>query len=204
MDSIDRKLLSLLQDDASMPLQDIAARVGLSVNPCWRRIKRMESEGIIRARVAVLDPEKVGLNVTVFVRIKIREHTSEWVKRFAAAIRSIAEIAECHRMGGDVDYMLKVIVADIAGYDRVYKQLITKVPGLGEVSALFSMERIKYTTKIELIARVARNVAEEWISLDHIKILILLLERPVQPLEGRIGLVSDCMNAGDSAGPFLG
>ena len=149
MDSIDRKLLSLLQDDASMPLQDIAARVGLSVNPCWRRIKRMESEGIIRARVAVLDPEKVGLNVTVFVRIKIREHTSEWVKRFAAAIRSIAEIAECHRMGGDVDYMLKVIVADIAGYDRVYKQLITRVPGLAEVSALFSMERIKYTTKME-------------------------------------------------------
>jgi Lrp/AsnC family transcriptional regulator len=149
MDSIDRKLLSLLQDDASMPLQDIAARVGLSVNPCWRRIKRMESEGIIRSRVAVLDPEKVGLNVTVFVRIKIREHTSEWVKRFAAAIRSIGEIAECHRMGGDVDYMLKVIVADIAGYDRVYKQLIAKVPGLGEVSALFSMERIKYTTKIE-------------------------------------------------------
>jgi Lrp/AsnC family transcriptional regulator len=149
MDSIDRKLLSLLQDDASMPLQDIAARVGLSVNPCWRRIKRMESEGIIRARVAVLDPEKVGLNVTVFVRIKIREHTSEWVKRFAAAVRSIAEIAECHRIGGDIDYMLKVIVADIADYDRVYKELITRVPGLADVSALFSMERIKYTTKIE-------------------------------------------------------
>ena len=148
MDAIDRKLLSLLQDDASMPLQDIAARVGLSVNPCWRRIKRMESEGIIRARVAVLDPEKVGLNVTVFVRIKIREHTAEWVKRFAAAIRSIAEIAECHRLGGDVDYMLKIIVADIAGYDRVYKELITRVPGLADVSALFSMERIKYTTKI--------------------------------------------------------
>ena len=132
-----------------MPLQDIAARVGLSANPCWRRIKRMESEGIIRARVAVLDPEKIGLNVTVFVRIKIREHTSEWVKRFASAIRSIAEIAECHRMGGDVDYMLKVIVADIAGYDRVYKELITRVPGLADVSALFTMERIKYTTKIE-------------------------------------------------------
>jgi Lrp/AsnC family transcriptional regulator len=146
---MDRKLLSLLQDDASMALQDIAARVGLSVNPCWRRIKRMESEGIIRARVAVLDPEKVGLNVTVFVRIKIREHTSEWVKRFAAAVRSIAEIAECHRIGGDIDYMLKVIVADIADYDRVYKELITRVPGLADVSALFSMERIKYTTKIE-------------------------------------------------------
>ena len=132
-----------------MPLQDIAARVGLSVNPCWRRIKRMESAGIICARVAVLDPDKIGLNVTVFVRIKIKEHTSEWVKRFGAAIRSIPEIAECHRMGGDVDYMLKVIVADIAAYDRVYKQLITKVPGLADVSALFSMERIKYTTKME-------------------------------------------------------
>ena len=149
MDAMDRKLLSLLQDDASMPLQDIAARVGLSINPCWRRIKRMESEGIIRARVAVLDPEKVGLNVSVFVRIKIREHSSEWVKRFAVAIRSIPEIAECHRIGGDIDYMLKVIVADIAGYDRVYKELIARVPGLAEVSALFSMERIKYTTKIE-------------------------------------------------------
>lgn len=132
-----------------MPLQDIAARVGLSINPCWRRIKRMESEGIIRSRVAIVDPEMVGLRVTVFVRIKIREHTAEWVKRFAAAIGSIAEIAECHRMGGDIDYMLKVIVADIAGYDRVYKQLITQVPGLVDVSALFSMERIKYTTKIE-------------------------------------------------------
>ena len=149
MDSIDRRLLSLLQDDASTPLQDIAARVGLSVNPCWRRIKRMEAAGIIRARVAVLDPDKVGLHVTVFVRIKVREHTSDWVKRFAAAVRSIAEIAECHRMGGDVDYLLKVVVADIAGYDRVYNQLISKVPGLADVSALFSMERIKYTTKIE-------------------------------------------------------
>jgi len=149
MDAVDRKLLSLLQDDASIPLQDIAARVGLSVNPCWRRIKRMESEGIIRARVAVLDPDKLGLHVTVFVRIKIREHTADWVKRFATAIRSIPEIAECHRIGGDIDYLLKVIVADIASYDRVYNQLIAKVPGLADVSALFSMERIKYTTRIE-------------------------------------------------------
>jgi len=132
-----------------MALQDVAARVGLSVNPCWRRIKRMESEGIISARVAVLDPEKLGLHVTVFVRIKVREHTTDWVKRFAAAVRSVPEIAECHRIGGDVDYMLKVIVADIAAYDRVYKHLIGKVTGLAEVSALFSMERIKCTTRIE-------------------------------------------------------
>jgi Lrp/AsnC family transcriptional regulator len=149
MDSIDRKLLSLLQDDASIPLQDMATRVGLSVNPCWRRIKRMESEGIIRARVALLDPEKLGLNVTAFVRIKIREHSPDWVKRFAVAVKSIPEIAECHRIGGDIDYLLKVIVADIAGYDRVYKRLIARVPSLADVSALFSMERITYTTKIE-------------------------------------------------------
>jgi Lrp/AsnC family transcriptional regulator len=149
MDSTDRKLLSLLQDDASLPLQDLAAEVGLSVNPCWRRIKRMEAQGIIRARVAVLDPDKIGLRLTVFVRIKIREHSADWVKRFAAAIRSIGEIAECHRIGGDVDYLLKVLVADMAGYDRVYKQLIAKIPGLADVSALFSMERIKYTTKME-------------------------------------------------------
>jgi Lrp/AsnC family transcriptional regulator len=149
MDSTDRKLLSLLQDDASLPLQDLAADVGLSVNPCWRRIKRMEAQGIIRARVAVLDPDKIGLHLTVFVRIKIREHSADWVKRFAAAIRSIGEIAECHRIGGDVDYLLKVLVADMAGYDRVYKQLIAKIPGLADVSALFSMERIKYTTKME-------------------------------------------------------
>jgi Lrp/AsnC family transcriptional regulator len=155
MDTIDRALLSLLQDDATTPLQDLASRVGLSVNPCWRRIKRMEAEGIIRARVAVLDPEKLGLKVTVFVRIKIREHTADWVKRFAEAVKSIAEIVECHRIGGDVDYMLKVIVADIADYDRVYKQLIKRVPSLADVSALFSMERIKCTTKIEPPARKA-------------------------------------------------
>ncbi|MGA2189885.1 MAG: Lrp/AsnC family transcriptional regulator [Steroidobacteraceae bacterium] len=149
MDTIDRKLLSLLQDDASIPLQDVAVRVGLSVNPCWRRIKRMESDGIIRGRVAVVDPEKLGLNVTVFVRIKVREHSAEWVLRFADAVQSISEIAECHRIGGDVDYLLKVMVADIASYDRVYRQLIARVPNLADVSALFSMERIKCTTKIE-------------------------------------------------------
>lgn len=149
LDSTDRKLLSLLQDDASLPLQDLAADVGLSVNPCWRRIKRMEAQGIIRARVAVLDPDKIGLHLTVFVRIKVREHSADWVKRFAAAVRSIGEIAECHRIGGDVDYLLKVLVADMAGYDGVYRQLIAKIPGLADVSALFSMERIKYTTKME-------------------------------------------------------
>jgi Lrp/AsnC family transcriptional regulator len=150
LDSLDRAILSLLQDDAALPLQEIAGRVGLSTNPCWRRIKRMEADGVIRGRVALLDPDKVGLKVTVYVRIKTREHNAEWVKRFADAVHSISEIAECHRIGGDVDYLLKVVVADIAGYDRVYRQLITRVPSLVDVSALFSMERIKSTTKLEL------------------------------------------------------
>jgi Lrp/AsnC family transcriptional regulator len=150
LDSLDRAILSLLQDDAALPLQEIAGRVGLSTNPCWRRIKRMEAEGVIRGRVALLDPDKVGLKVTVYVRIKTREHNVEWVQRFADAVQSIAEIAECHRIGGDVDYLLKVVVADIAAYDRVYRQLITRVPSLVDVSALFSMERIKSTTKLEL------------------------------------------------------
>jgi Lrp/AsnC family transcriptional regulator len=150
LDSLDRAILSLLQDDAALPLQEIAARVGLSTNPCWRRVKRMEADGVIRGRVALLDPDKVGLKVTVYVRIKTREHNVEWVRRFADAVQSIAEIAECHRIGGDVDYLLKVVVADIAAYDRVYRQLITRVPSLVDVSALFSMERIKSTTKLEL------------------------------------------------------
>jgi Lrp/AsnC family transcriptional regulator len=150
LDSLDRAILSLLQDDAALPLQEIAGRVGLSTNPCWRRIKRMEADGVIRGRVALLDPDKVGLKVTVYVRIKTREHNVEWVKRFADAVQTIAEIAECHRIGGDVDYLLKVVVADIAGYDRVYRQLITRVPSLVDVSALFSMERIKSTTRLEL------------------------------------------------------
>lgn len=152
LDSIDRQILGILQRDASTPLAELATQVGLSVNPCWRRIKRMETDGVIRARVALLDAEKVGLKVTIFVRIKTREHSAEWVKRFAAAVEAIPEIAECHRIGGDVDYLLKVIVTDIAAYDGVYRQLIARVPSLADVSALFSMERIKSTTTLELPA----------------------------------------------------
>src|ERR1700682_5003236 len=152
LDSADLEILRLLQDDASLPLQEIATRIGLSVNPCWRRIKRMESDGIILGRVALLDPDKVGLTVTVYVRIKTREHSAEWVKQFADAVQSIPEIAECHRIGGDVDYLLKVVVANIAAYDRVYRQLVARAPSLADVSALFSMERMKSTTKLELTA----------------------------------------------------
>ncbi|MBM2853354.1 MAG: Lrp/AsnC family transcriptional regulator [Steroidobacteraceae bacterium] len=148
LDDLDRKILALLQDDASLPIQQIADRVGLSVNPCWRRIRRMETDGVIRGRVAIVDPEKVGLALTIFVRVKTREHTAAWAERLAEVIASMDEISECHRIGGDVDYLLKVTVPDIAGYDRVYKELIARVPNLTDVSALFSMERLKSSTRL--------------------------------------------------------
>jgi Lrp/AsnC family transcriptional regulator len=148
LDDLDRKILALLQDDASLPIQQIADRVGLSVNPCWRRIRRMEADGVIRGRVALVDPEKVGLALTIFVRVKTREHTAAWAEKLAEVIASMDEISECHRIGGDVDYLLKVTVPDIAGYDRVYKELIARVPNLTDVSALFSMERLKSSTRL--------------------------------------------------------
>ena len=148
LDALDRQILGLLQQDASLPIQQIADTVGLSVNPCWRRIRRMEADGIIRGRVAIVDPEKVGLALTIFVRVKTREHSAAWAEKLAEVIASMDEISECHRIGGDVDYLLKVTVPDIAGYDRVYKELIARVPNLTDVSALFSMERLKNTTRL--------------------------------------------------------
>jgi Lrp/AsnC family transcriptional regulator len=152
LDKIDRDILSILQWDASLPIQEIADQVGLSVNPCWRRIRRLEAEGIIRGRVALLDPEKIGLGLTIFVRVKTREHSAAWAEKLAAVIASMDEISECHRIGGDVDYLLKVTVPDVAGYDRVYKELIARVPNLTDVSALFSMERLKSSTRLSIPA----------------------------------------------------
>ena len=152
LDKLDRAILALIQDDASLPIQQVADKVGLSVNPCWRRIRRMESEGVIQSRVALVDPEKVGLGLTVYVRVKTREHSAEWAERLNEVIRAMPEILECHRIGGDVDYLLKVIVPDIAGYDRTYKELIERLPALADVSALFSMERLKSTTGLPIPA----------------------------------------------------
>lgn len=150
MDALDRQILVLLQDDASLPIQKIADQVGLSVNPCWRRIRRMEADGIIKRRVALVDPEKVGLTLTIFVRVKTREHNAAWAEKLSEVIASMDEISECHRIGGDVDYLLKVTVPDIAGYDRIYKELIARVPNLTDVSALFSMERLKSSTRLSI------------------------------------------------------
>lgn len=152
LDRIDRQILALLQDDASLPIQQIAERVGLSVNPCWRRIRQMESAGVIQGRVAVVNPEKVGLGLTVYVRVKTREHSADWARKLNEVIAAMPEILECHRIGGDVDYLLKVVVADMAGYDSTYKELIDRLPSLADVSALFSMERLKSATALPIPA----------------------------------------------------
>lgn len=152
LDKLDREILRLLQVDAAQPIQQVADAVGLSVNPCWRRIRRLEAEGVIEGRVALVDPEKVGLGLTVYVRVKTREHSAAWAKKLNEVIAAMPEILECHRIGGDVDYLLKVVVEDMAGYDRTYKELIARLPALSDVSALFSMERLKSTTGLPIPA----------------------------------------------------
>jgi Lrp/AsnC family transcriptional regulator len=149
MDDMDRKILSHLQVDATKPVADIAAAVGLSPTPCWRRIKLLEEQGVIRGRVALLDPDRMNVGVTVFVAIKTSQHDIAWLERFAAAVADIPEVVDFYRMSGEVDYLLRVVVPDIAAYDAVYKRLIARVP-LHDVSSTFAMERIKSTTALPL------------------------------------------------------
>lgn len=148
LDALDWAILAELQRDASQTAQAIGDKVGLSANPCWRRIRRMEDAGVILRRVALLDPATVGLATTVFVAIRINRHDAEWLESFAAAIDAIDEVIECHRMAGDVDYMLKLRVRDIAHYDAIYQRLIARVPALSDVTASFSMEELKVTTAL--------------------------------------------------------
>ena len=130
-----------------MPLAELAERVGLSTTPCWRRIQNLEKAGIIRRRVALLDPDKLNLGVTVFVRVKTSQHNIEWLERFAKAVAEIDEVVEFYRLSGDIDYLLRIVVPDIAGYDRVYKRLIGTAE-LADVSSSFAMETLKYTTAL--------------------------------------------------------
>ncbi len=147
MDAIDRKILTLLQEDASRSVAEIGNLVGLSSTPCWKRIQRLETDRVIQKRVALVDQDKVGLGVTVFVSIETGDHSQEWLKRFAAAVGAMPEVMEFYRMAGDVDYMLRVVVPDIQGYDAFYKQLIAAVP-LTNVTSRFAMEKIKSTTAL--------------------------------------------------------
>ena len=149
MDDIDRKILRCLQGDASLSVAEIGERVGLSTTPCWRRIHNLERDGVIRRRVALLDPERLNVGVTVFVRVKTSQHSYDWLEAFAKGIAEIEEVVEFYRMSGDVDYLLRIVVPDIAAYDRVYKRLISAAP-MTDVSSSFAMEQIKYTTALPL------------------------------------------------------
>jgi Lrp/AsnC family transcriptional regulator len=149
IDEFDRKILAALQEDAGLSNAEIAERVGLSLTPCWRRIRNLEEAGIIRRRVALLDRRKLNVGVTVFVAVRTNQHNQEWLQRFARAVDGIPEVVEFYRMAGDTDYLLRVVVPDIAAYDGVYKRLIEQID-LTDVSSSFAMEELKYTTAVPL------------------------------------------------------
>lgn len=149
MDEIDRKILSLLQKDATLSTAEIADIVGLSTTPCWRRIQILEQEGYITRRVALVDRNKINVPLDVFVAIRTNEHSFDWADKFARIVCEFPEVVELYRMSGDVDYLMRVVVPDMAAYDTFYKKLISKVH-LTDVSSSFAMERIKYTTALPL------------------------------------------------------
>ena len=149
IDRIDRKILQVLQEDCTVPVAEIGRRVGLSTTPCWRRIQKLEEDGVILRRVAVLDPRQVNTRVTAFVSITTSTHSDDWLKRFADVVAQMPEVVEFYRMAGQVDYLLRVAVPDIEAYDAFYKRLIARVE-LSDVTSMFAMEEIKSTTRVPL------------------------------------------------------
>lgn len=150
MDAIDRNILNLLQADATLSIAEIGQRVGLSQTPCWKRIQRLETDGLIERRVALLNQEKLGFGLTVFVSIETNDHSQAWLAQFAELVAAMPNVLEFYRMAGDVDYMLRVVVADMAAYDQFYKHLIAAVP-LKNVTSRFAMERVKATTVLPIL-----------------------------------------------------
>ena len=149
LDDMDIKILRILQEDCTRPVADIGKEVGLSTTPCWRRVQKLEEAGIIRRRVAILDAHQVNAGVTVFVSIKTDQHSHEWLTKFHSAVADFPEVVEFYRMSGEVDYLLRVAVPDIAEYDAFYKKLIARIE-IAKVSSAFAMEQIKYTTALPL------------------------------------------------------
>jgi len=149
MDRIDKKILALLQTDASMPVSVIASKVGLSTTPCWRRIQNLEKSGVINKRVTLLNRDELNIGIDVFVAIKTSQHNAKWLEKFAKAVASFSEVVEFYRMSGEIDYLMRVVVPDIHSFDNFYKRLIQKVD-IDDVSSSFAMERLKYTTELPL------------------------------------------------------
>lgn len=145
LDLIDRKIIAALMRDATLPVAQIGDRVGLSQTPCWKRIQRLQDSGVLTARVALADPAKLGLGLTVFMGIEAPDHGAEWRAAFQSAVDAIPEVMEVHRMAGEMDYLLRIAVADMAAYDALYKRLTDAVP-IKNVTSHFAMERMKFTT----------------------------------------------------------
>ncbi|WP_144224396.1 Lrp/AsnC family transcriptional regulator [Mesorhizobium amorphae] len=152
LDTIDRRILAELQRDGTLSVDQLSERVGLSRNACWRRVKRLEDDRIITDRVALVDADKLGLGLSVFIIVRTSSHDPDWLARFRTAVTSFPEITGVYRMSGDLDYVLRARVADVKAYDRLYQRLIAKVP-LSDVSASFVMEEIKETTVVPVEVR---------------------------------------------------
>ncbi len=149
MDKLDRRILDLLQKNGSLTAAEVAEKVGLSKVPCWRRIKRLQETGVIRQTVAILDAKALNVGTTVFVMMRTANHSAAWFDKFVKAVRDIPEVTEIYRMSGEVDYLMRIVVPDIDGYDVVYKKLIASIDFL-DVSASFALETIKSTTALPL------------------------------------------------------
>lgn len=152
LDRVDRRILAILQQDASLAVAEIATRVGLSQTPCWRRIQRLRADGVIEATVALVKPEAVGCGLTVFIEVEAWDHSPDWLERFTSTVVGRPEVLDVHRMAGDVDYLLRVAVHDMAAFDAFYRELIAAVP-LKNVSSHFAMERVKSTTAYPIPAQ---------------------------------------------------
>ena len=148
IDQTDRIILQALQENGELSIQELADLIHLSSTPCWRRVQKLQDSGVIRKHVALLDASKLNLNVSVFVHIKTRNHSAAWYTQFAERVANYPEVAEFYRMSGEYDYLMRVVVADIAAFDRFYKRLVEETPDLSDVTSSFAMEQIKYTTAL--------------------------------------------------------
>lgn len=151
LDKKDRQILSLLQLDATLSLADIADKVGLSSTPCWNRVKRLEEEGVITKRVALLNPEKINLPTSIFMTLTVNTHKAKWMAQFKEVVSGFDEVMEVYRMTGEYDYMLRIQVSDIQSFDRFYKRLMEKLDGITKVTSSFTMETLKYTTALPIV-----------------------------------------------------
>jgi len=150
-DSTDKKLMALLQQDASLSIQQLSEKLNLTSTPCWNRVKRLENEGLINKKVALVSAEKVGLELIAFVQIKTQQHSDSWLQDCVQQVKGFSQVLEFYRMAGEYDYLLKVIVKDMRSYDQFYQKLVNDVSGLTDVNTSFAMQQLKYTTELPIV-----------------------------------------------------